>query len=362
MFTIISGLPGCSKTSHLIARLMKETARPIYYRGIKELKLPWHELSDEDAKDWPNHVPEGAILVVDEAQELWPVRAASKSVPSAIAALETHRHKGWDVWFLTQDPMLLDSNARKLANEHFHYVRPFGAPFAIEYHSGTGVVSVTSTADLKRCNKTQKRLPKETWGLYKSAEVHTHKFRPPKVVYLLIALIAIAPFVWWNFFSSVGELGGGQSAAVVGHSGTGAASGVASAGQAEPKKRWAELLQPEIPGLPFTAPLYDDIARKPTAAPMLAGCVVRQRELRDCTCYTQQGTVIADAPWSMCMAYIKGGMFNHLASEQPGGRRGDGLDVGGQTRSGGNGELAGGAVGDARYIGQTRYPRLSPSF
>lgn len=364
MFVLVTGAPGASKTSNVIARFMKETGRPIYYRGIRDLTLSWNELTDEQTLDWPNHVPEGAILIVDEAQQLWPVRPSSKPVPAGLTALETHRHKGWDVWFITQEPSLLDSHARKLANEHFHYVRPFGAPFVVEYHSGSGAVSVGSSTDLNRCNKTKKALPKAAWGAYKSAEVHTHKFRPPKIVYLLIALIIIAPFAWWNFFRSVGEMGGVAPGQESGPATQAPAPAGAGSGGGQPRRPWRELLTPEIAGLPFTAPLYDDIARKPTAAPMLAGCVVRQRELRDCTCYTQQGTVIADAPWSMCMAFIKGGMFNHLASEQPSGRRGDAADAGGAPRAGASGDLAGGpsaAQVDARIIGQTRYPRLNSS-
>lgn len=320
MFVLVTGAPGASKTSNVIARFHKETSRPIYYRGIRDLTLPWHELTDDETRNWPDHLPEGAILIVDEAQQLWPVRGSSKQVPPGLTALETHRHKGWDIWFITQEPSLLDSHARKIANEHYHYVRPFGAPFVVEYHSGTGAVSVNSTNDLKRCSQKKKTLPKEAWGFYKSAEVHTHKFRPPTIVYVFLALLLAAPLAWWNFFGSVGDVHG------VDHSAAQSAGAVpvVPTADVEPRKSWTELLRPEIQGLPFTAPLYDEIARKPTSVPMLAGCIVRQKDLNDCTCYTQQGTLISDVPWQMCARFIAGGMFNHLArDDRETGRSGD---------------------------------------
>lgn len=364
MFVLVTGAPGASKTSNVIAKFYKETSRPIFYRGIRDLTLPWQELTDDEAKRWPEHLPEGAILIVDEAQQLWPVRSSSKPVPEGLAALETHRHNGWDIWFITQEPSLLDSHARKLANEHYHYVRPFGAPFVTEYHSGTGAVAVSSTNDLRRCSQKKKPLPKEAWKFYKSAEVHTHKFRPPKILFVLLAALLIAPLSWFSFFSKLTDGGlaqdGKQEVASAAPSAAPAAASSAPAPE-RANRPWAELLKPEIAGLPFTAPLYDEIARKPTAVPKLAGCIVRRKELRDCTCYTQQGTVIADASWSMCMAFIEGGMFDHLASEQPSGQRGDAADAGSAPRAAAQGDLAGGpdAAGEVRYIGQSRVPRLA---
>ena len=171
MFRLITGTPGSSKTSHTIARYLNEKSRPIYYRGIRlteegKQKLGWHELDDEQAKSWHEHVPDGAIVILDEAQQLFPVRAPAKRVPPGLQALETHRHHGWDVEFITQEPTLLDSHARKICNEQFHYSRPFGSPFAIQYHCGSGYVSPSNRAELARCTTSRKKLPKETWGLF----------------------------------------------------------------------------------------------------------------------------------------------------------------------------------------------------
>src|SRR5690554_4543795 len=122
MFTLVTGAPGAGKTSFTIARFVEKennllkkllallakfinkTAeekpkRPIFYRGIRDLKLDWTELTDEQTLEWPKHLPVGAILIVDEAQQLWPVRPSSRPVPEGLSALETHRHYGWDIVF-----------------------------------------------------------------------------------------------------------------------------------------------------------------------------------------------------------------------------------------------------------------------
>src|SRR5690606_28376062 len=135
--------------------------------------------------------PEGAIVILDEAQQLFPVRPSSKAVPAGLTALETHRHSGWDVVFITQEPTLLDSHARKVANEQYHYERPFGAPYSVEFHSGVGFVSPQNRSALRACAKKHRKLPKEVFGLYKSAEIHTHKFRPPKLLYAFPVVIAL---------------------------------------------------------------------------------------------------------------------------------------------------------------------------
>lgn len=219
MFTLVTGTPGSGKTSFTIARFIedektpleklltkftqkeieKKPQRPIYYRGIRDLKLDWTELTDEQTLEWPKHLPEGAILIVDEAQQLWPVRGSSKAVPEGIAALQTHRHHGWDIVFITQDPGLLDSQARRIANEHFHYVRPFGAPIVTEYHNGTGSMAVGSKAALSGANQTKRKLPKHVWGFYHSAEQHTHKFRPPKIIFLTVLALFFGLFSFIAF-------------------------------------------------------------------------------------------------------------------------------------------------------------------
>ncbi|MCU5784834.1 Zonular occludens toxin [Alcanivorax balearicus MACL04] len=324
MFWLITGKPGCGKTSHAIDFLLhderfavegSETRRPVYYRGIRDLAVEWHELTDSETEKWPEHLPDGAVLVVDEAQQIWPVRPSSKPVPAGLTALETHRHHGWDIIFISQDPSLLDTHARKICNEQFHYSRPFGAPFVIEYHSGSGYVNPASRTDLASCIQKKKKLPKRVWHLYKSAEIHTHKFRLPKLVYIAGVLVLLVVIFVYRFMSGVGlsddtSVINGENAAME-QVGPSTGTGV---GRYQAPASWSELMAPEVPGLPYTAPLYNDIARQPTTAPVIHGCMAFENDQSDCRCYTQQGTRIADMPHAMCLKALKDGVFNHLAS------------------------------------------------
>ncbi len=312
MFTLITGKPGSSKTSHLIDLIHfsgQFKGRDVYYRGIGELKLPWFELSDDETRAWPENVPDGAVLVVDEAQEIWPVRAPSRPVPSGLTALEKHRHRGVDVFFLSQDPSLLDKHARTLANEHKHYSRPFGAPVVIEYHSGSGFVSPENSSELSKCNQTKRALPKRVWGLYKSAETHTHKFRPPKMLFIVPLIALFAAFLIYRFVSGYGA--SDDAEVIQNQPGVESVQGLRGGSPEEKEQRtWSELLTPEIPTLPWTAPLYKDKAMQVKSVPRVAGCLASKSV--GCKCYTQQGTVLSSVTEAMCRNHVEYGQFDHM--------------------------------------------------
>ncbi len=333
MFTIVSGTPGSCKTSSTILRFMDVKDRPVYYRGIVltdegKTKLGWTELLDSDATMWHDNIPDGAILLIDEAQQLFPMRPSSKPVPPGLAALETHRHHGWDIVFMTLDPGLLDSHARKIANEQFHYVRAFGAPFVTEYHSGTGSISPSNRADLTRCAQKKKPLPKATWGLYKSAEVHTHKFRPPKMIFIFLGLVVAAVFFWWYFFSNFSI--GGVDPDAVPDVVQGDSVSRSSSGDPPSPSDWGDLLQEQVRGVPFTAPLYREQALQAKSVPVVHGCMAFENDGSDCTCYTQQGTPIRTMAHNMCLRALHDGVFNHMVADgdlgypSPGQRSGGG--------------------------------------
>ena len=325
MFLIVTGLPGSSKTSHVISKYKDVKDRPIYYRGINlteegKQQLGWIELTDSEATNWHQHIPDGALVIIDEAQELYPVRHASKPVPAGLAALETHRHHGWDVVFISQAPSLLDIHARTICNEHYHYERPFQMPYANQYHSGVGFVSPSNRSELGRCAVTRKKLPKEVWGLYKSAEVHTHKAKPPIKVLLMIGLpLIIVPIAFYMFFSNL-SIGGGlqnneesKEVQVVPSQPSYTPFPAGNDSGRVFDIDWQEAFQPDIRGLPYTAPIYRQQAMRAVDVPVVQGCMSMRSDFSDCTCYTQQGTKISDMPVQMCERVLKDGLFNHLA-------------------------------------------------
>jgi len=328
MFLIVTGSPGSSKTLNVISQFKSVTDRPIYYRGISltdegKSKLGWIELSDDEARDWPDHCPSGAIVIIDEAQEIWPVRPAGTAVPSGLTALEKHRHKGYDVVFLTQHPMLLHTHARKICNEHHHYSRPFGTKRPIRYHSGSGFVNPSDTKELK-FSCTQKRIPLDTstYPLYKSAEIHTHKSRVPFGVikmWVLIALVLglVGFCVYWLISVISGEKEGlthrpdslpsspQQSSLSLS---TSAISPVSSRRDVD----WSTALIPEIDGIPYTAPLYNDAASKVKSVPRVAACIASKAR---CQCFTQQATVIHGVRDQVCRQHVQQGTFDHMHEE-----------------------------------------------
>src|SRR5690606_28604924 len=152
----------------------------------------------------------------------------------------------------TQHPGLIDSHIRKLVNEHYHFSRPYGMPFAIQYHSGSGTVSPDNKSDLASCTQSKKALPKRVWPLYKSAEVHTHKAKIPKAVYLVAIAGLAAVFLICKFLQGFGPQAESDYQQVQ------TANGGMAQVQHQPEIQnlsWAELLTPEIPGLPYTAPI-----------------------------------------------------------------------------------------------------------
>ena len=81
-----------------------------------------------------------------------------------------------------------------------------------------------------------------------------------------------------------------------------------------PPMEWGEAFKADVRGLPFTAPIYREKAMDVQAVPVVHGCMSMRSDYSDCTCYTQQGTRIADMPTQMCKRVLKDGLFNHLAS------------------------------------------------
>lgn len=316
MFRVVSGLPGAGKTLHTLKRYRND-ARQIYYHNIpltdhgKET-LKWIELSLAEVKDWPNICGPDSVLIVDEAQMIWPVRPSSRAVPPELQALETHRHKGVDLEFISQDPTLMDTHIRKLANEHYHYTRPYGAKYSIQHYAGSGLVDIKSKTALNLTVKSRVGQPSEIYPLYKSAEVHTHKFKMPPVMFVIPVLFAIIAALIYYFISAFGSDEPDTSVPAV-SSPAGVSAPAPSDHPDEPSRSsmgWAKLLTPEIRGLPYTAPLYRERAMQVIEVPRVAGCMT----LNDtCNCFTQQGTIIDGITPDVCQGYIVRRPYDHLA-------------------------------------------------
>jgi hypothetical protein len=129
-------------------------------------------------------LPRNSVIFVDECQQTFPPRPVGARVPMHCSEFETHRHKGYDVFLVTQDAKLLDNHVRRLAGVHIHFFRPFSGPIVKRIWSD----KVIDPDDYFQKKASQiKTVPrdKKYYGLYWSADVHTHKFKVPTKLLLI---------------------------------------------------------------------------------------------------------------------------------------------------------------------------------
>lgn len=301
MIEQVTGLPGSGKTLITLVRtkqLAEKENRQVYYNGIPDLKLPWIEL--DKGEDWWK-VPSGSIVIIDEAQRVFRPRANGSQVPEHVSKLETHRHLGIDLILITQHPMLLDTNVRRLVGRHIHTVRAFGAKFATLHEWP----QVKENCDKNRADSIEHKwfYPKQAFDWYKSAEIHTHKTRIPARMWVMLALPFLlaatiyAGYSWWK--------GSSERTSESMKKATGISTAPIGQQPVALKLGYFENYKPRIEGLAHTAPVYDDVT-KPVRAPYPAACV--DLKSKGCRCYTSQATRL-DVPKHLCQQIASTGFF-----------------------------------------------------
>jgi zona occludens toxin len=313
MITLITGLPGNGKTLYaltLIKAYAEKENREVFYSGIKDLRLPWTEIK---AEEWFNQ-PAGAIIVIDECQFVFPKKPNGAKLPDHYEKLAIHRHSGYDIFLITQDPALVDLFVRKLSGRHFHVVRKFGMARATIYEWSSVNTSPLSAASQKSAIPLKWAYPKSSYEYYKSAEVHTVKRAiPAKLILACLFVVAVLGCGWYvldRFQARTKKPDAVQSGAV----------GVASPGQASDAvrpfdpvadaKQFIAMSTPRVVGLPHTSPKYDELT-KPTNVPVPAACIQYGPQGSKCKCMTQQATPL-DVPFNMCISFAREGFFEEF--------------------------------------------------
>jgi zona occludens toxin len=324
MLYLRTGANGSCKTLFTLAdvrKLQLETGRPVAWNGRFKLKpeiekeFGWKRI---EFKDWKAE-PDGTIFLIDECHNDLPKRSASAVVPEPVRMLAEHRARGFDFFLLTQHPMNIDDFVRRLVGApgwHQHLKRVFG---------GTNVTSVLQwDAVNPQCEKnrsgktaqvTSRMQPKEVYGWYDSATLHTAKTRIPKQVWYVVGAAIVVPVVAYFAFTRVihpqVSIPGVQSASGL-VDGAGQPGGSGSSQKPMTVTEYMASYKPRLPGLMHTAPAYDKLT-EPKRVPVPAACVEVKRELVNggfvgCKCYTQDATPYP-VDLAMCRQLVAHGAF-----------------------------------------------------
>lgn len=187
--------------------------------NIKGLKIPG-VLPLE--KDWRQY-PDGTVCVYDESHKKGWFRTTGKpglSDDDVITELDEHRHRGFDIYFITQYPTKIHNEVRQLIKHHIHLFRTLAMNRAMRWEWSQCVNDPYSHADVVAQNGEIWEFPEAGYLLYESASLHTHKFVMPKKIK---ALLVVLPFVlivfgllYWFLvrpvYASVEEPEGGKAA------------------------------------------------------------------------------------------------------------------------------------------------------
>jgi len=312
MIYLFTGTPGSGKSLNAIRFVDNDTTfknRPVYYHNIKDLTLGWTLIDLEQALAW-FELPEGSVIILDECQEIFPPRSSSKSVPQVVSELNTHRHKGYDIVLITQHPNLIDNAVRRLVGHHTHIERKFGLNSANHYTWPKAVTNVDGRTERSTSDNKIVKFDKKYFEVYKSAEVHTHKARLPmgKLAFPVIALcVAVgAGYFLMDSFASRGTVP--EMSVNTENQNLDASKVIYSENQPGNTKHvnLATALVPEIPDLPFSAPIYNELM---VAKDFPRPTCIYSNDRDVCQCYSQQVTKM-DVSKQSCMAFVENGFFD----------------------------------------------------
>lgn len=330
MLNFITGQPGNGKTLFALYRIHEislKDSRPVFYSGIPlredgplfaswsplgDLKKQVEEYEEEGVKKFRFTLPPNAMVVMDEAQRVFPVRAQGSKVPPHVAAFETHRHQGLDFYLLTQAPKLVDAHLRSVAGYHFNLVRRMGIDKTNVYEWEQCESDPMSTAAKKTGRHSLWSFPKEVYGWYKSAEVHTVKRNYPWKYFIifgvaLTVVVAASGFVLSHLRGGVGVEEVEPVKAVAAADGP-----VQRPGGRNP---WdVEYRSPRIDRFSRTAPMYDSLQRI-VSQPKVTGCMALEfNDHRiECSCSTVQGNRV-DMTTKECLRLVRDGWFDETAN------------------------------------------------
>lgn len=344
MMYLISGQPGNGKTLRAMAmalefyeqnqqQVKEGKAQPRrFFTNIAGATLdenpnafPWLEKLP-DHNDWTK-LPDGSFVLYDEAHsdgntqglerygKLFPSTGKpGESDDPRIRAMSTHRHRGFDLVFVTQWPSKIHHQVRTLIGSHTHMNRAFGMQRA-------GVLTWSRVQadpyDERMREKAEEEIwvyPKALYSRYRSATLHTasHKFKVPKRVWQGLSMaVALIAGVWmvWLFVVKPSTASDKKEEQGAGALPTASALAPLGAGMAAARpltrEEYVEKHKPRIEFLPWSAPAFDErsVQSQPELYCMASGTTEQDTT---CTCVTEQGTK-AKISLPICVAIARDG-------------------------------------------------------
>ena len=210
MIELRTGLPRNGKTLSMVVELAAmlerwdkhpEEARAVFCHNFKDLalahaKMPYRELKHGKSESvvieplW-DEMPDGSLVIIDEAQDCFPPRSTATQAPPHVAFLNKHGHRGFDIVVITQGPKLLDFSLRALVGKHKHYRRMLGSSGAVCYEWD----SCSDQLQYKGAVKSTFLYPKKAFTYYTSAVQHNkQKFKMP--LWMCLPFIGIAGCIY----------------------------------------------------------------------------------------------------------------------------------------------------------------------
>ena len=344
MIYLVTGTPGTGKTAMVVDMILNNVDglfkmtiedgtvvdRPLYFchiDGLDAKKFKAHELSEEEIQSAPldQIMPQGGVLIVDEADYTYPVRPPSQAVPPYIKTLKELRHHGFTLILMVQHPTMIDRYIRQLVGKHIHLERKAIGTKRYEFfrcEESLNAAAFTSVVG------SQYRPPKEAFKYYKSASQHIKFKKKLHPVFIMIPIgIVFMFYLGVPLFSKWFGLSDNQSQKqkseqqhakieeqdvlnVVQPPTLPQQSKFQEAAASVPEFSEA-YYRPRVEGMPETAPIYDGI-RSVNRMESVAACI---KGRKGCDCYTDFGTKVSIKP-ETCRDWAENGLpFNPYRRE-----------------------------------------------
>lgn len=325
MIYLRTGLPGSGKTLRTIWEAMQavEAGREVFALNVNGLD---HDATGikpapfDDLSQW-QELPPGAVLIVDEVQKYLHPVAANTRQPDWIEAFTRNRHTGIDLHFVTQHPRLINYYVRELVNYHEHLIRLDGNMERTRVYYAEGLMDLGRRGPPRDAAFKLWRYPKDIYGVYKSAELHTVKRYVPQrlkiaaaAAVVLVLAVGVAVWAMSSITGKVPEPDTEQAAIEAPAPAPTDATGwdtfdlgpKVQGGKWSTAEEYATIHTPMIDGMPWTAPAYAD--RQVTADPEIY-CVIFHSEPERCTCLSEQGTRVYVNEVT-CRTVARDGVYN----------------------------------------------------